>query len=803
MFYKYLFLKLQGSDIIRDGSRNLLWGPAIAQTYSNITLGSSLTANGKNSSWVSPSGDFAFGFQQIGTGGYLLAIWFNNIPEKTIVWSANGDSLAQEGSKIELKTDGSFVLSDPKGQQMWDPSLLGTRVAYAAMLDNGNFVLASNSSSLILWQSFDHPTDTILPTQVMNQGTTLNAHYTETNYSRGRFMFTLQNDGNLVLYTTKFPLDSVNFAYTASMTIGTGFQVIFNQSGSIYLTARNGTVIYSVSSSSVTASQFYQRAILEHDGVLRQYVYPKSATLAGRWPMEWSVLSFIPSNICLRITQETGGGACGFNSYCIIGSDQRPRCQCPSGYTFLDPNDEMSGCKPNFVEQNCDEELRETDRFSFVDMPNTDWPLSDYEYYQPVTEDWCRDVCLNDCFCAVAIFRDGNCWKKKNPLSNGRIDPSVGGKALVKIRKDNSTDNFSFSGPKKKDQTTLIITGIVLLGSSVFLNLVLLLSTFLVRFSNRKRNTLEPFLVMPGMNLLSFSYMELEKATNGFKEELGRGAFATVYKGVLNYEDPNVVAVKRLDRMVREGEKEFEAEVRAIGRTNHKNLVQLIGYCKEGEHRILVYEFMSNGSLATFLFENPRPSWYQRMKVAFGTARGLYYLHEECSSLIIHCDIKPQNVLLDDLFTARISDFGLAKLLKTNQTRTTTAIRGTKGYVAPEWFKNLPITAKVDVYSFGILLLEVIFCRKSLELEAACENEVILADWAYDCYKEGKLSLSFENDEEALCDMNRVEKFVMIAIWCIQEDPSLRPTMKKVTQMLEGAVEVSAPPDPSSFISSI
>ena len=142
---------------------------AIAQTYSNITLGSSLTANGKNSSWVSPSGDFAFGFQQIGTGGYLLAIWFNNIPEKTIVWSANGDSLAQEGSKIELKTDGSFVLSDPKGQQMWDPSLLGTRVAYAAMLDNGNFVLARNNSSLTLWQSFDHPADTILPTQVMMQ----------------------------------------------------------------------------------------------------------------------------------------------------------------------------------------------------------------------------------------------------------------------------------------------------------------------------------------------------------------------------------------------------------------------------------------------------------------------------------------------------------------------------------------------------------------------------------------------------------------------------------------------------------
>ncbi|KAH0998020.1 hypothetical protein GBA52_021884 [Prunus armeniaca] len=299
---------------------------------------------------------------------------------------------------------------------------------------------------------------------------------------------------------------------------------------------------------------------------------------------------------------------------------------------------------------------------------------------------------------------------------------------------------------------------------------------------------------MSGMNLKDFTYEELKNATNEFKEELGRGSSATVFKGVLASDTGRcTVAVKRLDAKVREDDLEFKAEVSAIGRTNHRNLVQLLGFCNEGEHRILVYEFMSNGSLASFLFGESMPNWYQRRQIALGIARGLLYLHEECSSQIVHCDIKPQNILLDDYFTARISDFGLAKLLRLDQTRSMTAIRGTRGYVAPEWFRSLPITVKVDVYSYGILLLEIIFCRKHFEAVADNEDEMILADWAYDCYMQKKLHQLFENDEE-INDINEMEKYVMIAIWCIQEDPSLRPTMKKVTLMLEGTVEVSAPP---------
>jgi hypothetical protein len=776
----------------------------IAQTSKNQSLGSSLTAQNKDTYWVSPSGDFAFGFQQIGKGGYLLAIWFNKIPEKTIVWSANGDNLVPIGSKVELTKDGQFVLSDPTGKEIWKPGLVGTGVAYAAMLDSGNFVLASQDSGF-LWESFDHPTDTILPTMTMNRGSKLVAHYSERNYSNGRFHFTLKMGGNLSLETRFFPLEFSSTGYWSSETEGSGFLVVFNQSGSIYLTARNGSILKTISSNAGPSQDFYQRAVMEYDGVFTHYVYPKGGTNtsnARSWPKAWSSLFRIPPNVC-TITEEIGSGACGFNSYCKLRDNQRPECLCPYGYSFIDPDDVMKGCKQNFQPQSCDEANPETDQFDLIDMPNVNWPLFDYGHFQDQTEDWCRKACLDDCFCSVVIFGGGQCWKKKNPLSNGRKDqdPSVGGKALIKIRKYNSTLQCSRPGAdsKNNDRSTLIIIVSVLLSSLVFLNLLFL---FGFRFKYWKPNVLQQYPAMPGMNLRSFTYEELRKATDGFKEELGSGAFATVYKGVLQSEETYLVAVKRLNNRVREGDLEFNAEVSAIGRTNHRNLVQLLGFCNEGQHRLLVYEFMSNGSLASFLFGDSQPNWYQRIQIALGTARGISYLHEECSSQIIHCDIKPQNILLDDSFTARISDFGLAKLLKLDQTRTTTGIRGTKGYVAPEWFRNMHVTVKMDIYSFGILLLELICCRKNFDVKEQ-EDLIILADWAYDCFKDMKLELLVANDEEAIHDMKRVEKYVMIAIWCIQEDPSLRPTMKKVVQMMEGAVEVSVPPGPSSFISSI
>ncbi|KAL5577864.1 hypothetical protein UlMin_019563 [Ulmus minor] len=776
-----------------------------AQTPANISLGKSLTAGDNSLSWESPSGDFAFGFRQLGKDSFLLAIWFNKITQKTIVWSANRNDLVQQRSKVQL-TEVGLVLTDANGNQIWEKQIPG--VVYGAMLDTGNFVLA-NQTSAPLWESFAEPTDTLLPAQTLARGMKLVAQYSETNYSIGRYIFQMLTDGNLVLFRKTLPQDfAPNFPYWSSGTVNSGLELIFNRSGFIYLKAENGTVLEMVKNQESSTKDFYQRAVLEHDGVFQLYVHPKRNDSSSRgWNMGWSKSSeATPSNICKSIQDAKGHGACGLNSYCTTGDDGRPNCDCPNGYSFIDPNDATKGCKQNFEAQSCDEDSRDDGSFYLYSMEKTNFAFSDYEYFAPVTEDWCRKDCLSDCFCALAIYSwDNTCWKKRSPFSNGLKDSSTTEKALIKIRRDTSISNSGGTGTcsRKKDHSALLLIGSVLLSSS----LLLLAACLVLWFFKRKANLhTKPNEIRLEMNLRTFSYEELDKATNGFNEQLGSGAFGTVFKGVLpSDQESNLVAIKKLDSMVREDahEQEFKAEVFAIGHTNHKNLVKLIGFCNEDQHRLLVYEFMSNGSLASFLFRPSRPSWHQRMKIALDTARGLFYLHEECRTQIIHCDIKPQNILLDDSFTARISDFGLAKILKTDQTRTATQIRGTKGYVAPEWFKNVPVSAKVDIYSYGIVLLELICCRKSFEAEIEDNNQMILADWAYDCYKYEKLDLLFGDDDDATSDMRRVKKYVMVAMWCIQDEPSLRPTMKKVIQMLDGSIEVPIPPDPYSFLSSL
>ncbi|XP_058106446.1 G-type lectin S-receptor-like serine/threonine-protein kinase LECRK1 [Magnolia sinica] len=382
-----------------------------AQTPGNISLGSSLSTNDENRSWVSPSGEFAFGFYRLpSTDRFLLSIWFDKIPEKTIVWTANGDSPVQGGSKVELTTDGQLVLTDSQGRVIWRAEPTNGSVTSAAMLDTGNFVLTSKDSA-ILWQSFDVPTDTILPSQKLRFRSELSSRLTKTEYSKGRFRLLLRADGNLVFYLVNLPTEYRYNAYWVSDS-QLGFKLSFH----------NPNI--------AQTNDFYQRTTFDFDGVLRQYVYPKTGSGSG----SWSAVSFEPRNLCTAITSDLGSGACGFNSYCKMDDEERPICLCPPGYSFLDPNNTFSGCKQDFVSQSCS--LGAEARFELREMVDTDWPLSDFELYSPISEEKCGEFCLSDCFCAVAIFRNGNCWKKKLPLSNGKLDSSVGGKALIKVSKD-------------------------------------------------------------------------------------------------------------------------------------------------------------------------------------------------------------------------------------------------------------------------------------------------------------------------------------------------------------------------------
>ncbi|KAJ6959271.1 rust resistance kinase Lr10-like [Populus alba x Populus x berolinensis] len=312
-------------------------------------------------------------------------------------------------------------------------------------------------------------------------------------------------------------------------------------------------------------------------------------------------------------------------------------------------------------------------------------------------------------------------------------------------------------------------------------------------------DTVEQFL--QGQNNLMpvrYSYSDIKKITKGFKEKLGEGGFGTVYKGKLR--SGRFAAVKLLGKSKANGQ-DFINEVATIGRIHHTNVVQLIGFCAEGSKRALVYDFMPNGSLDRHLFSREGSislSWQKLHQISLGVARGIDYLHLGCDMQILHFDIKPHNILLDENFTPKVSDFGLARLYPTNGSITSlTAARGTIGYMAPELFyKNIGrVSYKADVYSFGMLLLEMAGKRKNVNALAENSSEIYWPYWVHDQVSDGKaIEIGDDATEE---ERKIVKKMIMVGLWCIQMKPMERPTMKNVVEMLEGDLEnLQLPPKP-------
>nr|XP_034920047.1 rust resistance kinase Lr10-like [Populus alba] len=293
-----------------------------------------------------------------------------------------------------------------------------------------------------------------------------------------------------------------------------------------------------------------------------------------------------------------------------------------------------------------------------------------------------------------------------------------------------------------------------------------------------------------------YSYSDIKKITRGFKEKLGEGGFGTVYKGKLR--SGRFAAVKLLGKSKANGQ-DFINEVATIGRIHHTNVVQLIGFCAEGSKRALAYDFMANGSLDRHLFSREGSislSWQKLHQISLGVARGIDYLHLGCDMQILHFDIKPHNIVLDENFTPKVSDFGLARLYPTNGSITSlTAARGTIGYMAPELFyKNIGrVSYKADVYSFGMLLLEMAGKRKNALAENS--SQIYWPYWVHDQVSDGKaIEIGDDATEE---ERKIVKKMIMVGLWCIQMKPMDRPTMKNVIEMLEGDLEnLQLPPKP-------
>ncbi|PKI74327.1 hypothetical protein CRG98_005303 [Punica granatum] len=289
-----------------------------------------------------------------------------------------------------------------------------------------------------------------------------------------------------------------------------------------------------------------------------------------------------------------------------------------------------------------------------------------------------------------------------------------------------------------------------------------------------------------------FKYKDLYIATRGFRDQelLGTGGFGTVYRGILPTSKFEI-AVKRISHNSRQGIREFVAEIVSIGRLRHRNLVTLLGYCRRKGELLLVYDYMPNGSLDKYLFNQPKVtlSWTQRFRVIKGVASGLLYLHEGWDQVVIHRDIKASNVLLDAELNGRLGDFGLARLYDHGTDPQTTHVVGTLGYLAPEHTRTGRATKATDVFAFGAFLLEVATGRRPIEARGT--EDLILVDWVYSCWSKGGAIL--EARDPNLGDefvAKEVELVLKLGLVCSHAEPEVRPTMRQVVQYLEGDMPI-------------
>ncbi|KAJ1379679.1 Serine/threonine-protein kinase, active site [Sesbania bispinosa] len=304
--------------------------------------------------------------------------------------------------------------------------------------------------------------------------------------------------------------------------------------------------------------------------------------------------------------------------------------------------------------------------------------------------------------------------------------------------------------------------------------------------------TTSPLVGLPEFSHLGwghwFTLRDLEQATNRFSAEniLGEGGYGVVYRGRLI--NGTEVAVKKLLNNLGQAEKEFRVEVEAIGHVRHKHLVRLLGYCVEGVHRLLIYEYVNNGNLEQWLHGDMRQhgtlTWEARMKVLLGTAKALAYLHEAIEPKVIHRDIKSSNILIDDEFNAKVSDFGLAKLLDSGESHITTRVMGTFGYVAPEYANSGLLNEKSDIYSFGVLLLEAVTGRDPVDY-AHPANEVNLVEWLKMMVGARRAEEVVDSSLEVKPSARALKRSLLVALRCIDPDADKRPKMSQVVRMLE------------------
>ncbi|GJS72440.1 G-type lectin S-receptor-like serine/threonine-protein kinase [Tanacetum coccineum] len=735
-----------------------------------------------------------------------LGIWFKKISKGTVVWVANRETpITDTSGMLKVSQEGNLAILNGGNDVIWSSNSAAptrSKDVMVQLLDSGNLVVWDKNSTnpTPIWQSFDYPTDTLLAG--MRFGKDL-----VTGLERYVTSWKSPDDPSIGMYK--------NWVETS------GYPQIFGRKGPVILSRLgpwNGlgfsgfpieisNTVYSTDFV-VNQREIYNRYELTGSVVQRIVLTWDGRTQMLHWierTQEWIVYADPGVDSCSSFE------ICGAYGSCSIS--KHPPCSCMEGFEPKFPqewqsSDWSNGCqrkKP--LDCGSEYEFREV---SGVKLPDT--RRSRYNYSMLLRE--CEMACRMDCSCTAYSNLD---------IRNGGSGCLLWFDELMDVREYDEDHNIYIKMPaselseghmvKKRIEVLIMILST--------LSATLLLSA-VVRFCwkrkkilyIKKQGELEYALDKKNTSVQKehfgdiqfFSLYKVEKATENFSDsnKIGEGGFGPVYKGVL--EDGLEVAVKRLSKTSKQGFDEFKNELISIAKLQHRNLVKLLGYCIYGDEMILIYEYMSNKSLDSFLFDDTRSSilnWPRRYHIIHGMARGILYLHQDSRLQIIHRDLKAANILLDSDMNPKISDFGLARKFVGHDTYAMTKkVVGTYGYISPEYAVHGRFSIKSDVFSFGVLVLEIVSGKKNREFFHEDHGDNLLGH-AWRLYKEDRsIELICESIRDS-CVISEVVRSIHVGLLCVQHLAKDRPTMLSVLLMLVSDSVLPPPKQPAFFTGDI
>uniref|UniRef100_A0ACD5VWI4 Uncharacterized protein n=1 Tax=Avena sativa TaxID=4498 RepID=A0ACD5VWI4_AVESA len=803
-----------------------LSSPSVATT-DTINLTTSLTGD---ETLLSAGGIFTLGFFSPSSGRTYLGIWYAGIPGQTVVWVANrNDPLLTTPGVLKLTPDGRLLIVDPRNSTVWSspppPATVTnlTTSATAQLRDDGNFLLSADGSGSspdsVAWQSFDYPTDTLLPGMKLGMDLkrgiawNITSWNSKTDPSPGTYTFKLLPGGLPEFFLIDGAAGPV---YASGPFNGAGLTGVPNLSSRDFVFAVVATADETYYSYGVTDGSLRSRFVV--DGVLgrvQRFVWTEDQG-SSNWTSFW----YYPTDPCDNYAK------CGPFGYCDL--NESPLCSCLPGFQprsqqQWDLNYNTGGCvrTANLSCSAAGDGFWRMDRMKLPRATNA-------TVHADMTLDQCRQACLADCGCRAysAANMSGDvsrgCVIWDVDLLDMRQYPGVVQDLYIRLPQsevDALTAAANRQGPSRK----VLIASVATAASVLVLGAIVFCCFWRSRArkklhgktapTNRNDDVLPLRVAGPPRNqrleedhmgsgkdldLPLFDLDVILAATDNFAPEskIGQGGFGSVYMAKL--EGGQEVAVKRLSLKSVQGIGEFKNEVKLIAKLQHRNLVRLLGCCIDGDERMLVYEFMHNNSLDTFIFDEGKRKllgWKNRFEIILGIARGLLYLHEDSRVRIIHRDMKASNVLLDRNMVPKISDFGIARMFGGDQTTEhTMKVIGTYGYMSPEYAMDGVFSMKSDIYSFGVLVIEIITGKRNRGFYDD-ELDLNLLSYAWTLWKEGRGVDLLDEAMGGTLDYSVVLRCIQVALLCVQVHPRSRPLMSSVVMMLSS--ENATMPEPN------